>query len=678
MKPGLRIRIVTVALLATLLVTTVAACQGGSQPAPPPPPGGNQPPVAEISSISPSQVYLGEDVLLTGQGKDKDGQVVGYEWRSSIDGLLGESDSIVTSALSEGEHTIYFAVRDNSGEWSEAVSAELTVLAQAQEVTREQAAVKVVEEVLEPLNLGSPTIGFKLDETLKPGDTVAPHGGQGQPVDEESYFFFVDLMPGAFYAHDVLFILVGKDDGWVEISSEEWWPEINGQTPDWLCTEAAYWDSANWFYNQGVSPPTQAQIPPPQVPPPQQQQFSEAAVVVNGYAEGETLSWDMAMSCWRMWELFDSIITPDNTFEITPPPTGSNSPADVLALLADLCDDGYNHIIVYMVGHGSIDSISIGGERLTAETLVNFLNNHPDTYFSILMESCHIGSFIDDLSALPNVYLALTSTSSLFLAYGDIDRDVDPNGDIDSGAEWTSSLYFGALERLTEIGWSAIGHEAAMLSLPNSVVLLLAAFNNMTTTDSFDLNAGYLLNKQFPQVWCPLGAGSSLWQELPDHGEISISAISGESGYITASGDVNQPLFHFLLGDSGQKKVFLSFEFPYVMPAGTILPAADIHMDVSAPIGCEPGYLGEMVVERLAYGNLNADDFDSPGVELARMPVWFSEEHGLVGCSVFSVKDPVQEDIDARKYCSKYRISFIGEVELDIFSANLIYYYELR
>lgn len=677
MREGLKIKTIIAALLTIVLITTMAACQGGRQPAPPPP-GGNQPPIAEISSISPPQPYVGEEVLLSGKGKDPDGQVTVYEWRSSIDGLLGESASIAISSLSEGTHTISFAVCDNSGEWSEAATAELTIMAEIGEVTYEQAAVKVIDDVLEPLDLNRPTIGFKLDETLKPGDTVAPHGGQGQQVASESYFFFIDLFPGAFYAHDVLYILVGKDDGRVEMSSEEWWPEINGQTPDWLCSEDAYWDSANWFYSQDISPPTQSQIPPPQVPPPPQQQFSEAAVVINGHAEGETLGWDMAMSAWRMWELFDSYITPDNTFEITPPPVGSNKPEDVLALLADLCDDGYDHIIVYMMGHGNIDSICLGGEELTAEDLVNFLHSHPDTYFSILMDSCHIGSFIDDLSVLPNVYLVLTSTSALFYAYGDIDPDIDPDPDLDSGGEWTSGLYWGALEELTEIGWSAIGHEGAMLSLPNSVVLLLAAFSNMTANDSIDLNAAYLLNMQFPQVWCPLGADSSLWQNLPAHGETEIGAQFGGSGYVTSSGDVNELSFNFLFGDSDQKRAFLSFDFPYSIPEGATLLVAEIYAGLRAPVEYEPGYLGEVIIEHLSYGSLDAGDFDASAVEVARIPLWFVEERGLVGWSRLSVKEFAQQDFDAHRGYSQYRISFTGEVELNIFSASLTLYYELR
>jgi len=217
-----------------------------------------------------------------------------------------------------------------------------------------------------------------------------------------------------------------------------------------------------------------------------------------------------------------------------------------------------------------------------------------------------------------------------------------------------------------------------MLSLPNSVVLLLSAFSNMTTTDSIDLNAAYLLNMEFPQVWCPLGAGSSLWQELPVHGEADIGAQFGESGYVTSSGDVSQASFHFLLGDSDQKKVFFDFDFPYSMPEGATLLVAEIHTSLSAPTEYEPGYLGEVVVEHLSYGSLDASDFDASAVEIARMPLWFTEERGFVGWSKISVKDYAQQDFDAHRGCSQYRISFTGEVELDIFCADLILYYELR
>jgi len=85
-------------------------------------------PEAVIDSISPSSGRYGVLVTLTGSGTDDDGEIEEYQWRSSIDGVLGNTDILVTSALSAGTHTIYFKVKDDDGIWSEEVSATLEVL----------------------------------------------------------------------------------------------------------------------------------------------------------------------------------------------------------------------------------------------------------------------------------------------------------------------------------------------------------------------------------------------------------------------------------------------------------------------------------------------------------------------------------------------------------------------
>jgi hypothetical protein len=82
----------------------------------------NNPPVATIISIEPGlaqkHAIEGELVTFRGSGDDSDGFVVGYRWRSSIDGLLSNDKDFSTSRLSVGTHTIYFEVRDNDGIWS--------------------------------------------------------------------------------------------------------------------------------------------------------------------------------------------------------------------------------------------------------------------------------------------------------------------------------------------------------------------------------------------------------------------------------------------------------------------------------------------------------------------------------------------------------------------------------
>lgn len=75
-------------------------------------------PVASIDLIDPGAIVVGDRVDFSGSGTDVDGTVVGYEWRSSIDGLLGTAAAFSTTTLSVGTHTITFRVRDDQGIWS--------------------------------------------------------------------------------------------------------------------------------------------------------------------------------------------------------------------------------------------------------------------------------------------------------------------------------------------------------------------------------------------------------------------------------------------------------------------------------------------------------------------------------------------------------------------------------
>lgn len=99
--------------------------------------GGNELPVAYIDSISPSSAAAGETVTFVGHGTDTDGTVVGYQWRSSIDGDIGSLASFDSSALSEGNHIIYLKVQDNNNAWSEEVESVVIVSGAAVESAEE-------------------------------------------------------------------------------------------------------------------------------------------------------------------------------------------------------------------------------------------------------------------------------------------------------------------------------------------------------------------------------------------------------------------------------------------------------------------------------------------------------------------------------------------------------------
>jgi hypothetical protein len=91
--------------------------------------GQNQPPAAVIDSIGPNPAQLGEAVGFAGHGEDPDvgDSIIAYNWRSDLDGFLNAGSSFATSALSVGNHMIYFMVMDDDSLWSQEDSAALEI-----------------------------------------------------------------------------------------------------------------------------------------------------------------------------------------------------------------------------------------------------------------------------------------------------------------------------------------------------------------------------------------------------------------------------------------------------------------------------------------------------------------------------------------------------------------------
>jgi hypothetical protein len=88
-----------------------------------------QPPTAYIDSITPQTPTPGQTITFTGHGTDPDGQVVGFKWRSSLNGNLSNLASFQTASLTPGTQTIYFSVQDNKGNWSIEVADTLAIAA---------------------------------------------------------------------------------------------------------------------------------------------------------------------------------------------------------------------------------------------------------------------------------------------------------------------------------------------------------------------------------------------------------------------------------------------------------------------------------------------------------------------------------------------------------------------
>jgi len=90
-------------------------------------PTGNQEPTAFIDSITPNPAEYMMMISFCGHGTDEDGYITEWKWTSSIDGVIGNEETLNTSDLSLGAHTIYFQVRDNASEWSKQATESLII-----------------------------------------------------------------------------------------------------------------------------------------------------------------------------------------------------------------------------------------------------------------------------------------------------------------------------------------------------------------------------------------------------------------------------------------------------------------------------------------------------------------------------------------------------------------------
>ena len=102
---------------------TINPADGGD----PTDPTGNQEPTAFIDSITPNPAEYMMMVSFCGHGTDEDGYITEWKWTSGIDGVIGNEETLNTSDLSLGTHTIYFQVRDNASEWSKQVTESLII-----------------------------------------------------------------------------------------------------------------------------------------------------------------------------------------------------------------------------------------------------------------------------------------------------------------------------------------------------------------------------------------------------------------------------------------------------------------------------------------------------------------------------------------------------------------------
>jgi len=67
-------------------------------------------------------------------------------------------------------------------------------------------------------------------EELQPNDVLTEEmTGCRFPVNQDTFFAWIDMLPQAYFAHPVTYLII-QDDGAIIIADSQWWPNLNGKT----------------------------------------------------------------------------------------------------------------------------------------------------------------------------------------------------------------------------------------------------------------------------------------------------------------------------------------------------------------------------------------------------------------------------------------------------------------
>lgn len=346
-----------------------------------------------------------------------------------------------------------------------------------------QEAIRTVRETLLPVVLretqATEYVLRRMDGYLPAGTIIEEDNALGEQakalrrgltLEEDSYLYFLDLHPGMFYEHDVRYLLVSRS-GKTQTIEARWWPKVNDEVPRAFVAEVP---EAKYVIERNVAlVPSDLTVREWVVAYPGLLQLlkREAFVVVQGLMPTENL-YDCSVTTYNnVYNFFNAYRGTYSTIVGLHDSTADN----VLSEIDGLVEDGYDIISVYVLAHGSEDSVRLGGYRVYASQFASTMSSHPDVQFNFLLGSCHSGSFVDDLAAVDNVRVVDTACSSSQGAYPDYDNygglsDYNPS---DSGSEWTSSLFEAAnlIVNNTTL-WDIIVDRASDYGVPKTSVLL--------------------------------------------------------------------------------------------------------------------------------------------------------------------------------------------------------------
>ncbi len=330
----------------------------------------------------------------------------------------------------------------------------------------------VIPSVVTP---GTKYVCVGISSTLAKGSTVeeySPGGGDiglsrtpgvSLAIEEESYFYFLNLDPYAFYTHPVKYVVVNKSSGSFAVTDAEWWPVINGATPSQFLQAVP---DASWIVaSLGDLSPSEGTPSALTLPGDLSPIGIEGFICVQGIRPDEALydeAYRTYLSAHYLFSAYKNGLS--KVVDLT-----ENGAPNILSVIDDLVAEGKDMITIYIIAHGNVNVVILGGFRAYPSHFRNKFAEHPGVMFNFLLGSCHGGSFVDELQTLPNVRVVMTACAADENAYPDWDildgiNDFNPE---DAGSEWTSSVVESADWIASDpTRWSLIADWAGTYHIP--------------------------------------------------------------------------------------------------------------------------------------------------------------------------------------------------------------------
>ena len=284
-------------------------------------------------------------------------------------GSVGLSGSFLVSPT---ETTTYTLTATNTA-GSTTASVKVTVN------TAMQKAIDVVLEEILPdipeIQAGERYWCVKLDSPLPPGSILLEDSGTAAKsrlkitLEKEMFFFFLDLGPRLFYEHPVKYILVDQEGNHEEYDAS-WWPKIDGIVPEAISKEVPEEEDV---ISANVALVAAAGTISAYLFPALVSQWSEGFIVVQGLMPTENL-YDCAVDTYLNGLSFF------NAYKSTSSRVEGLVQTDALQVLDtidQMAAEGKDMITIYIIAHGGVDSIRLGGQHFYASQFRNKMARLP-------------------------------------------------------------------------------------------------------------------------------------------------------------------------------------------------------------------------------------------------------------------------------------------------------------